>query len=73
MYFNQSVRLFFFRLFFNGKIHEKSYTTKMELITEIQRLWSTDIELQLLTKTLSDSMPSRISECIRLKGAATHY
>jgi transposase len=55
------------------KLHEKSFTSKEDVIAEVHRLWCSDNLLNSHCANLANSMPERVRQCVRFRGAATGY
>ena len=58
---------------FKRKIRKETLTTKQELINALLREWARDDDLKKMCPNLIDSMPSRIRECMRVRGGPIHY
>ena len=58
--------------FIKSKLQEKQCSSKLELIEMIKSVWTTEISHDYCQR-LFQSMPRRISECLRKKGGHTKY
>ena len=51
----------------------QGYSNRNELITNADRIWMEDCDIQRHCRTLSDSMSNLIRKCIRNKGGPINY